>query len=86
MRAEGGKAPRATCPRRILQPGEPVCEIPGAPQAHGMPITAPLGGNSESRRMVGCGGPQDQATPERQGLGGGMCTGERLQLCAFLAR
>ena len=86
MRSEGGKAPRATSPRRILKPGEPVREIPGAPQAHSMTITAHLGGHPEIRRMVGRGGPQDEATPERQGLRGGMRAGKRLQLGPFLVR
>jgi hypothetical protein len=86
MRSEGGKAPRATCPRRILKPSEPVREIPSAPQAHGMTITAHLGGDPEIRRMIGRGGPQDQATPEREGLGGGVRARKRLQLCPFLVR
>ena len=86
MRSEGGKAPRPTGPRRILKPGEPVREIPGAPQAHSMTITAHLGGHPEIRRMVGCGGPQDEPTPERQGLRGGMRAGKRLQLGPFLVR
>lgn len=86
MRSEGGKAPRPTGPRRILKPGEPVHEIPSAPQAYGMTITAHLGGDTEIRRMVGRGGPQDEATPECQGLGGGMRAGKRLQLGPFLVR
>ena len=76
MRSEGGKAPWSTCPWRILEAGEPVREIPGAPQAYGMAITVHLGGQPEIRRVVGCRRPQDQPTPERQGLGGGMRAGE----------
>jgi hypothetical protein len=51
-----------------------------------MTITAHLGGDTEIRRMVGRGGPQDEATPECQGLGGGMRAGKRLQLGPFLVR
>jgi hypothetical protein len=51
-----------------------------------MTITAHLGGHPEIRRMVGRGGPQDEATPERQGLRGGMRAGKRLQLGPFLVR
>lgn len=52
MRSEGGKAPRPTWPWRILESSEPLGEIPGAPQAHGMAITAQLGGEPEIGRVV----------------------------------
>jgi len=77
-RSAGGKAPWPTWAQRILQPGKSVREIPGTPQAHGMAITVHLGGDPEIRWLIGSGGPQDQPTPERQGLGRGMCTGEPL--------
>jgi hypothetical protein len=51
-----------------------------------MTITVHLDGNAEIRRMIGCGGPQDEATPERQGLRGRMRAGKRLQLGPFFAR
>ena len=86
MRSEGGKAPRPTGPRRILKPGEPVREIPGAPQAHGMTIPAPRGGDPEMRRRIGRGGPQEQATPEREGLRGGVRASQRLPLCPCFVR
>jgi len=49
-----------------------------------MTITVHLGGHPEIWRLIGCRGPQDQATPEREGLGGGVRTGKRLQLGPFL--
>ena len=52
MRSEGGKAPRPTWPWRILEACEPLGKIPGAPQAHGMAITAQLGGEPEIGRVV----------------------------------
>src|SRR5215813_3324978 len=64
----GGKAPRPTWPRRILEPGEPLREIPGAPQTHGLAITVQLGGDSAIRGLGGGGCPQDQATTARQRL------------------
>ena len=76
----------STWPRRILKPGEPLREIPGAPQTHGMAITVHLGGDSAIWRLVGGGCPQDQATTERQRLRGRMRAGERLQLCPCLVR
>jgi hypothetical protein len=48
-----------------------------------MTITVHLGGNPEIRRLIGGRSPQDQATPERDGLGGGVRTGKRLQLGPF---
>jgi hypothetical protein len=77
-RSAGGKAPRPTWARRILQPGESVGEIPSTPQAHGMAITVHLSGDPEIRRLIGRCGPQDQPTSECQGLGSGMRTGEQL--------
>ena len=82
--SEGGKAPRPPCPRRILKPGEPLREIPSAPQAHRVAITVHLGGDPEIGWMIGCRHPQDHPTTERQGLGGGMRAGERLSLVLFL--
>jgi hypothetical protein len=82
----GGKAPRLPCPRRILQPSEPMREIPGVLQAHGMAITVHLGGGPEIRRLVGGCSPQNQPTTGSQGLQGGMSVGERLQLYPFLIR
>ena len=48
----GGKAPWPPWPWRILEACEPLGEIPGAPQAHGMTITAHLGGEPEIGRVV----------------------------------
>jgi hypothetical protein len=49
-----------------------------------MAITVHLGGDAEMRRMVGRRGPQEQPTPESQGLGGRMRAGEQLHLAPFL--
>ena len=78
MRSEGGKAPWPPWPWRILESCEPLGEIPGAPQAYGMAITVHLGGEPEIGRVVRGRRPYDQPTTERQGLGSGMRTGERL--------
>jgi hypothetical protein len=69
-----------------LKPSEPVREIPGAPHAHGMPITVHLACDSEIRRVIGRGYPQDQATSEREGLRGGVRTRKQLQLGPVLVR
>jgi len=52
MRSEGGKAPRPTWPGRILQTGEPVCEIPGAPEADRLAVTVHVGRHPEIRRGI----------------------------------
>src|SRR4051812_23656137 len=35
----GGKAPRPTWAQRILQTGQPVLKVPGAPEADGLAVT-----------------------------------------------
>jgi len=72
----GGKTPWPAWPWRILQSREPLREIPGAPQAHRMAITAHLGSQPEIRRAVGGCSPQDQPTTARQCLRSGMRAGE----------
>ena len=86
MRSEGGKAPWPPWPWRILEACEPLGEIPGAPQAHGMAITAHLGGEPEIGRVVRGRRPYDQSTTERQGLRSGMGAGECFQLGPVLLR
>ena len=51
--SEGGNAPRSPRPRRILKPREPLREIPGAPEPHGVAITGQFDGNAEIGRPVG---------------------------------
>ena len=51
--SEGGKAPRSPRPRRILKPREPLREISGAPETHGVAITVQFDGNAEIGRPVG---------------------------------
>src|SRR2546430_17006258 len=76
MRSEGGKAPRPTWPGRILQTGEPVCEIPGAPEADRLAVTGHGGRHPEIRRGQWGGPPDNQGAPESEGPGGGKGTGE----------
>jgi hypothetical protein len=84
--AAGGKAPGPTWPRRILKPDEPLREIAGAPQTHGMAITVHLGSKAARRRRGGGGCPEEQATTACQRVRGRLRAGERLQLCPCLVR
>jgi len=61
-RAEGGKAPRATRARRILQAVEAVRQIAMTPTADGMTLTAHLGGHLHMRGSIWRGAPEDQPT------------------------
>src|SRR5262249_32857752 len=74
----GGKTPRAPGPQRILEPPEPPRAIAPAPQAHGGTITLHLPTDPQIGGLVGGCCPQDQPTPERQGLGRAMRAYERL--------
>src|SRR6266571_4638515 len=56
-RSEGGKAPRPTGARRILQATEAVVKIAMAPTANSMAIPVSLRGYLESRRAVRRRGP-----------------------------
>ena len=49
-RSEGGKAPRPPRPGRILQTGEPVLQIPGAPEADRLAVTGHVSRHAEIRR------------------------------------
>src|SRR5882672_814029 len=48
-RSEGGKAPRPTWPGRILQTGEPMLEIPRAPEADRLAVTVHVGCHPQIR-------------------------------------
>jgi hypothetical protein len=63
MRSEGGKAPRPPGPGRILQPGEPMVEIPGAPAANRLAVTGHVGRDAEMRRCLWSRRTYTQATP-----------------------
>ena len=52
MRSEGGKAPRPPWPGRILQTGESMVEIPGAPEADRLAVTVHVGRYAEIRRCL----------------------------------
>src|SRR5882724_11663561 len=56
-RSEGGKAPRPTGARRIVQATEAVVKITLAPTANSMAITVELGGHLEIRRALRRRGP-----------------------------
>src|SRR4051795_13522777 len=58
-RAEGGKAPRPTRARRILQATETLRKIATAPTAHGMAVTVEFLGHLKIRRAVRCRSPED---------------------------
>jgi hypothetical protein len=55
MRSEGGKAPRPTCPRRILQTGEAVRKITAPPEANRLAMAVQLGRYPEMGWIVGSG-------------------------------
>src|SRR5262245_52838882 len=50
-RSEGGKAPRPTRARRILQATEALRKIATAPTTYGMAVTLQLVGHLQMRRM-----------------------------------
>ncbi len=52
MRSEGGKAPRPPGLGRILHTGEPVLQIPGAPEADRLALTVQVGRHAEMRRCI----------------------------------
>ena len=54
-RSEGGKAPRPPGPGRILQTGEPVPQIPGAPEADRLAMTVQVGRHAEICWGIGSG-------------------------------
>jgi hypothetical protein len=86
IRSEGGKAPRPTWAQRILQTGQPVLKVPGAPEADGLAVTVHVSRHPEIRRSVWSSCTEDEATTKGQGLGGGMGTREGLQTLAFIVR
>src|SRR6266568_993998 len=86
MRSEGGKAPRPTWARRILQTGEPVRTIPGTPEADRLAVTGHVGRHPEIRRGGWSSCTYDKPTTKGQGLGGGLGTCEGLQTLAFIVR
>src|SRR5262247_2101926 len=51
-RAEGGKAPRPTRARRILQATETLRKIATAPTTHGMAVTVQFLGHLQVRRLI----------------------------------
>ncbi len=84
-RAEGGKAPRATRARCILQATQALGEIATAPTANRMAVTVQLLGYLQIGRVRWRRRAEDHLTTKGQGLGGGGCTGNRFQTRLFLA-
>jgi hypothetical protein len=56
---------------------EALFQLATSPTANGMAVTRELLGHLKIRRVVRCGGPQDQLTTKGQGLWGGMGTHDR---------
>src|SRR6266446_9812345 len=83
-RDEGGKAPRPTRARRILQATEAVLKITTAPTANGMAVTVEVLGHLKIRRAVWSPRPQDQLATKGQGLGGGMGSHDCLSMGLFI--
>ena len=67
-RSSGGKAPGPAGAGGILESLQAFCDEAFAPLADGMAVTVQLGGDVLVGRVVRCGGPQDDATAEDQGL------------------
>ena len=76
-RSEGGKAPRATRARRILEAVEAVRQRALTPTADGMTLTGHRGGYLQIRWSIWRGAPEDQPTAKGQGLGCGMGANKR---------
>src|SRR5439155_10891849 len=77
--SSGGKAPRPTGTRSILQASETVLEKTRSPKDGGVASAAKLVSNLQIGRLIlGC-QPQDQPTAKDQGLRCGMGPGESLQ-------
>jgi len=58
-RSEGGKAPRPTRARRILQAGEAVRKIALTPSADRMTLTVHLGSHLHIRGLIWGGDPEE---------------------------
>ena len=78
-RSEGGKAPRTTRARRIVQASEAVRKRAMTPPADRMTLTVPLGGHLHMRRLIWGGDPEEQPTAQGQSLGRGRGAHQRLQ-------
>jgi hypothetical protein len=62
-----------------LQAGEAEFQEAVPPLADGMAVTVQFGGDLQVGRVVGVGGPQDEAAAENQGLGSGAGAGQGFQ-------
>lgn len=84
-RAAGGKAPRATRARRLVQALEPVRQRALTPTADGMPLTGHRGGHLPMRWVLWRGSPEEEPTAKGQGLGGGMGSHKRRSLGGYIS-
>src|SRR3954452_5058524 len=78
-RSCGGKSPRPTGPRGILQAGQAVCGKALAPEAGRVAVAVQRGGDVLVGRVARDRGPQDDAAAERQRLGRGTGAGKSLE-------
>src|SRR5271170_898204 len=67
-RSSGGKSPRPTGSRGVLQAGEAAFEEALAPQSDGMAVAVELVGDGTVGGLVGVGSAQNDADTESQGL------------------
>src|SRR5262249_50104884 len=81
-RSEGGKAPRATGARSVLQALEAVGDKAFAPAADRVAIATKIAGDVLVGRVVRRSGAQDDATAQSQGLGRGAGTDQGFELAA----
>jgi hypothetical protein len=79
-RTEGGKLPRSTRPRLILQTGQSVLQVSVSPHGDGVAIATKLSGDLEIAGMVIGGSPKNQSAAKRQGLRRGTGADQGLEL------
>src|SRR5947209_2399765 len=83
-RSSGGKAPGSPGARGVLQAGQAVGHEALPPLADGVAVAAEFHRNVLVGRIIGLGGPQDDATAESEGVGGGAGAGQGFELAALL--
>jgi len=79
-RTEGGKLPRSTRPRLILQTSQSVLQVAVSPYRDGAAIAPKLSGDLEVAGMIRGGGPENQPGSEDQGLRRGTGPDQGLEL------
>jgi hypothetical protein len=84
--SEGGKTPRSSRPRRVLETGQSLREVAIAPHRDGVAITVELGSDLKVGGMVPVGGSKNQPASEDQSLGSGARSNQAFQLSALTIR